>query len=138
MLDLQPRSRALAEPVEKTMTNAITIAPPNSLVLVTEAPTTTSPSTMGGSSIASTRSCIAVSCLMFQDGETRITLGQPLKTDDRPAFDGFLDTPHRKIAVWTVEWEKLLETRVPTIRTKIRIWTNHRTEPDDVYIGVGE
>ena len=49
-----------------------------------------------------------------------------------------LDTPRRKVAVWTVEWKKLLETRVPTTRTRIRVWINHPTEPDDVYVGVGE
>jgi hypothetical protein len=75
---------------------------------------------------------------MFQDGETKVTLGQPLKTDDRPAFDGFLDTPRRRVAVWIVEWRKLLEMRVPTTRTRIRIWTNRPREPDDVYVGVGE
>jgi hypothetical protein len=75
---------------------------------------------------------------MFLDGETKITLGPPPKTKDRPAFDGFLDTPRRKVGVWTVEWEKLLETSVPTTRTRIRVWTNHPTEPDDVHVGVGE
>jgi hypothetical protein len=75
---------------------------------------------------------------MFQDGETKITLGPPVKADDRSAFDGFLDTPHRTVAVWIVPWERVLETRVPTTRTRVRIWTNHSTEPDDVYIGVGE
>jgi hypothetical protein len=32
----------------------------------------------------------------------------------------------------------VLETSVPTSRTKIRIWTNHPTEPNEVFIGVGE
>ena len=75
---------------------------------------------------------------MCQDGETRITLGNPTKTSYRPAFDGFLDTPDCTVAVWTVPWEKMLEAKVPTTRTRLRIWTNHPSEPDDVYIGVGE
>ncbi len=75
---------------------------------------------------------------MFLDGETKVTLGHPRRNNGRPAFDGYLDTPHRQVAVWTVEWVKLLETSVPTARTQIRIWTNHPTEPDDIYIGVGE
>jgi hypothetical protein len=43
---------------------------------------------------------------MFQDGETKITLGLPGKTGERPAVDGFLDTPHRTVAVWIVPWGK--------------------------------
>jgi hypothetical protein len=74
---------------------------------------------------------------MFQDGETEVVLGRPLNTKRRPAFDGFLETPGRKVVVWTNEWDKVLETSVPTARTRIRIWTNHPTEPDDVHIGVG-
>ena len=72
------------------------------------------------------------------NGETKITIGEPLATDDRPAFDGFLDTPRRKVAVWTVECQQLLEMSVPTTRTKIRVWTNDPLEPDEIYVGVGE
>ena len=120
------------------MTGSIAITPPNSLIVIAGGPTRDAPTTMGGLSIASTRSCVIVSCLMFQDGETRVTLGQPLKTDERPSFDGFLDTPHHRVAAWTVEWEEVLGTRVPTTRTRIRIWTNRQREPDDVYVGIGE
>jgi hypothetical protein len=121
------------------MSVSVRIAPPNSLLLISEAPTTTGPSSLTiGARIGSTRTCIAVGCLAFIDGETRVALGKPIETNDRPAFDGYLDTPRRKVAVWTVEWKRLLETSVPTTRTRIRVWTNHPTEPDDVYVGVGE
>jgi hypothetical protein len=81
-----------------------------------------------------------VGCLVDADGDTTITLGPSpaVPGDCRLAFAGFLDTPHHRVAVWTVEWEKLLEASVPTTRTKIQIWTNHVTEPDEVYIKVGE
>ena len=90
-----------------------------------------------GSRIGSTPSCIAVGCLMYQDGETKVTLGHQHRNDGRPAFDGYLDTPHRKVAVWTIEWDMVLETSVPTTRTRIRVWTNHPTEPDDIGVGEG-
>jgi hypothetical protein len=32
----------------------------------------------------------------------------------------------------------VLEAKVSATRTRLRIWTNHPSEPDDVYIGVGE
>src|SRR4051794_25693459 len=68
VFDLQPRSRTLAQPVESAMTTSVLVAPPNSLALVAGSPTSTGPATMGGLSIAATRSVIAISCLMFQDG----------------------------------------------------------------------
>ena len=69
---------------------------------------------------------------MFQDGETKITLGHPVDTSSRAAFDEFLDTPQHTVAVWIVPGEKVLEAKVPTTRARIRIWTNLSTEPDDV------
>jgi hypothetical protein len=39
--------------------------------------------------------------------------------------------------VSTVEWENLLEERVPSAITGIRIWVNHPIEPDKVTIGWG-
>lgn len=122
------------------MSQNISIAPPYSLLLIADNPTAAMvPQEMPvGSHIASTDSCISIGCLMYQDGETEVTLGRPLNTNRRPAFDGFLETPGRKVAVWTIEWDKVLETTVPTARTRIRIWTNHPTEPDDVHIGVGD
>jgi hypothetical protein len=121
------------------MSESTRIAPPNSLLLIAAAPTDMVPQEMTvGPNIGATRCCITVGCLMYQDGETEVALGRPLNTNRRPAFDGFLDTPSRKVAVWTIEWDKVLATSVPTTRTRIRIWTNHPTEPDDVHIGVGD
>src|SRR5262245_41916140 len=117
-------------------TNSITIAPPNSLIAIAAAPTASGVPRLGQESIASTRSCILIACRMFQDGETKITFGYPLNRDQQPTFDGFLDTPHRTVAAWIVPWEKVLETRVSMTRTRIRIWTNHSREPDDICIGV--
>jgi hypothetical protein len=87
-----------------------------------------------------TETCILVACDPEQDGKTTITIGTPAEAKDGygPTFDGFLDTPHHKVAVWTVEWEKLLEASVPTGRTRIRIWTNHASWPDKIHIGLGE
>ena len=120
--------------MEKKMSGKIRIAPPYSLLFIADEPTDMIPREYP---ISATRFCITFSCLMFQDGETEVALGRPLNTNRRPAFDGFLETPNRKVVVWTNEWDKVLETSVPTSRTRIRIWTNHPTEPDDVHIGVG-
>ena len=118
--------------------NSIVVAAPNSLIAIAAAPTATGVPRIGRESIASTASCILVACRMFQDGETKITFGNPTKTNSRLTFDGLLDTPDRTVAVWIVPWEKVLEAKVSVRRTRIRIWTNHPSEPDDIHIEVGE
>jgi hypothetical protein len=121
------------------MTASVSVAPPNSLLLIAEAPTSTGPkATRAASGIAATPSCIGVGCLMFLDGETKVTLGRSapkwwssgVRRISRYAASQGGRMDHRV--------DKLLEASVPTTRTRIRVWTNHPTEPDDIYIGVGE
>lgn len=76
---------------------------------------------------------------MFMDGETRVTLGDAVAVNaiDPPAFDGILDTPSHTVILSTVEHKTILHSAVPNIQTRVRIWTNHPTEPDQVLIGLG-
>jgi hypothetical protein len=73
------------------------------------------------------------------DGETKITLGEVRHVNPGidPAFDDMLETPDRAVVVSTVERVTLIQALVPTARTRVRIWTNHPTEPDEVIIGLG-
>jgi hypothetical protein len=124
------------------MTNTVKIAPPNSLVLISDAQGGVVPDPdviARKAEIISTTSCAAVCCLAANDGETEITMGPAGEvgpTDD-PAYDGTIATPTRTIVVWTVEWRKLLEMDVPTLQTRLRVWTNRPREPDKVLIGFG-
>lgn len=121
------------------MTSTVRIAPPNSLVLIAEDPATASLKMFErGQGIVSTPSCIEVACFAEMDGQTNITLGPPPRVTSPPVFAGVLETPNLHVAVWTIDWQKLLGARVPTRRTQIRIWANHPTEPDEVFIGIGE
>jgi hypothetical protein len=121
------------------MTSSISISPPNSLLVVTGGATDSIPESIKpGEGFASTPSAIAIACLMDQDGETNVTLGPVPKGTSRPVYTALLETPNHYVAVWTIEWERLLEARVPTTRTKIQVWTNHPTEPNEVVIGIGE
>lgn len=118
---------------------SIAFRPPNSLVLIAASMETAEPKMFEpGKRIAATPTCIVVGCFTDVDGETNITLGPSAKASSPPAFEGLLETPNREVAVWTIEWQKLIAAKVPGGRTKIRIWTNHPTEPDEVYIGIGE
>jgi hypothetical protein len=76
---------------------------------------------------------------MFADGVTEVTLGPAVEVNPgtTAAFDGELETPSRGVTVSTVEWENLLEERVRSAITRIRIWVNHPIEPDKVTIGWG-
>jgi hypothetical protein len=114
------------------------VAPPNSLLVISDTDGGIPPEFVPGVLILSTSSCITVGCRMFADGETLVLLGSAAELDpgEPPAFDGMLDTPKRAVVVSTVERETVLETRVPNARTHVRIWVDHPREPDKVIIGV--
>jgi hypothetical protein len=76
---------------------------------------------------------------MFQDGDTDVSLGPAREIDPggRPIFDGSLETPNRIVVVTTAESEILLKAAVPSKSTRVRIWTNHPSEPDKIAVGLG-
>lgn len=76
---------------------------------------------------------------MFQDGPTAFVLGAVGDVDpgEAPALDRVIDTPSLSLAVFTIDWRALLEQQVGRPRTRTRIWTNRRDEPDRVIIGIG-
>lgn len=84
-----------------------------------------------------TDTCILVGCLMDADGETEFTLGRVREVDPGrpPVFEGKLKTPTRKISLESVDGRTVLEASVPQLETKVRIWTNHESEPDNVIVG---
>ena len=59
------------------------VAPPYSLVIVEDAAggTHPDPETLRHSHIVASDSCVAIACLMAQDGETEITLGSTSEVD---------------------------------------------------------
>jgi hypothetical protein len=115
------------------------IAPPNSLLFIAGRADTPAPEWIQGRYIVASDKCISVGCLAFMDGETEVQLGSALdvRQSEKPAFDGYLPTPERSIVVSTVEREIVLSARVSDRETRIRVWTNHPTEPDKVVIGWG-
>lgn len=121
------------------MTSQVRIAPPNSLLFLTDAGGGEVPEWRRGVPILSSPSSISFSCLAFADGETDVTLGSARDVDPGtpPAFEGVLETPSRTVTLSTVERQKVLESAVPSARTRVRIWTNHPTEPDKVIVGLG-
>lgn len=115
------------------------VAPPNSLLVISDRDGWTPPRFEPGVLILSSSSCITVGCRMFADGETLVLLGPAAELDpgEPPAFDGMLDTPNRAVVVSTVERDIVLETSVPDTRTRVRIWVDEPVEPDKVIVGLG-
>ena len=120
------------------MAKSARIAPPNSLLVISDRKGGVPPQVTRGTSIWFTSSCIVIGCLAFVDGKTQVTLGAARDVDPgiRPAFDGLVETPSHAVTVSTVEREKVLECAVKTIQTRVRIWVNRPTEPDDVIVGL--
>jgi hypothetical protein len=89
--------------------------------------------------IVATQDCINIPCLYWNDGDTTITLGpfDEVDTATEPAFDGMLNTPDNKIILFDAVEPEMASAHVPATQTRIRIWTNHPTEPDDVTIAWG-
>jgi hypothetical protein len=79
------------------MTSSIRIDPDKSLLFITDPQIGDVPEFVPGVPILSTSSCIQVAYLMWQDGETDVTLGPAGDVDPGgpPAFDSQLDTPNR-------------------------------------------
>lgn len=96
---------------------------------------------MGGEprGIRASDECINVSCLIFQDGETSVSLGTADEPYSRvePAYDGMLATPDKIVLLFDANMPEILSMGVPTRMTRVRVWTNHPTEPDKVDVVVG-
>lgn len=121
------------------MATSTKIAPPNSLLLISDRDSGKVPEITRGRDLWSTDSCVVVGCLAFMDGETDITLGVATDVDPGtpPVFDGKLETPNLSVVVSSVEWNTILWAQVMNKQTRIRIWTNRSREPDKVVIGIG-
>lgn len=115
------------------------IAPPNSLLFVSDSDGGIPPVPVRGAHILATASCISIACYPWIDGETAVTLGPSAKIDPGkpPAFDGQLETPNRMIVISTVEGKSILQEVVPDAATHVRVWVNNPSMPDKVVIGFG-
>lgn len=119
------------------MTNSVKIAPPNSLLFISDLDGGEPPYPVRGAQILATRSCVSIACYPSIDGETSVTLGPSREVDpgNTPAFDGSLSTPNRSIVISTVDGKTILTEKVPDTVTRVRAWVNKRSMPDQVIVG---
>lgn len=120
------------------MKESVTLAPPNSLILVMDRSFGELPDAMNGQLVAFTDSCIAVGTLSEVDGETAITMTDSLEGIERGemVFDGVLKTPQCEVSVCSVTNEKLLTMKLPASEAHVQIFANDASEPDEIIVFV--
>lgn len=122
------------------MTVSVSVAPEYLSFYVAGSLDVDVPVEYGADGVFGTNECLVVTCLYWNEGDTRITLGPVEELPGQPGppcFDGLLQTPQSRVLLFDVNMPEILSTDVPGTQTRIRIWTNHPTEPDDVVIGLG-
>ncbi|PWK63574.1 hypothetical protein [Aminobacter sp. AP02] len=89
--------------------------------------------------IRSSAECINVSCLIFQSGDVNVSLADAGEAHSlaEPVFDGMLATPEGVVLLFDANMPEICSMKVPGRQTRVRVWTNHPTEPDEIEIVVG-
>jgi hypothetical protein len=128
---------ALFEKNEVAVTKSTSIAPPNSLLFISDVDGGAPPRPVRGGRILATESCVSIACFPSIDGETSISLGPSREVDPGtpPAFDGILETPTRSIVVSTVENKAVLREDVQNSTCRVRVWVNKVSMPDQIIVG---
>ena len=92
-----------------------------------------------GRNIWSTENCVAIGLMSFMDGMTEMIFGGRdfSAHATEPQFDGFIDTPGRRLGVLTAYNEVVGQPVLVGLRTRIRIWTDHPTEPEKIDVVFG-
>ena len=114
------------------------IRPIYSIICITGQNDINVPDFIPGKMISHTDSCIIISCASESDRSTNIIFGwkQEVENGTTPEFEGYISTGSKVINIYTAEKELIAEKNVPKTRTKIMIWANDTTEPDEIRIGI--
>jgi hypothetical protein len=120
------------------MSTSVKLAPANSIIFISDAKLGDIPEITRGRRLWWNESCVVVGCLAFMDGETEVTLGDAESLDPGipAAFDGAIATLHCNLMVSTVDGE-VMSIPTPTRLSRVRVRTNHPSEPDKILVGLG-
>lgn len=120
------------------MKKEITIAPPNSLVLLMDYENGEIPENFNDGLISATSSCVAIGTLPEVDGLTYVKL-----SDDTPCleskkmiliFDGTIHLRGIELSLCTSENQVLTSLKVKSGKNKVEIYVNDRFVPDKIFI----
>lgn len=83
--------------------------------------------------------CINIPALYWNDGDTHVIFGpdSEIIKAGQPDFDGILNTGNKEIILFDALEPQFAIAHVPSEKTRIRIWMNHPTSPDQVTIAWG-
>lgn len=97
------------------------------------------PTHMDRRGVLSSKDCILIPALYWNDGDTHVTFGpaSEIKENRKPDFDGILNTPNNEIILFDANNPQFAISRVPSAKTRIRVWIDHPTEPENVVIAWG-
>lgn len=117
-----------------------TLSVPNAIVFLFDTATKNVkvPEYINDAIVASNKSCVSVGTQPDVDGEVTIKLANKFTDLEKGpyelVFSGYIDTPGKKIAVVTSEFEKLLEMGVPNMKTEVHVWVDDQKYPSVVLI----
>lgn len=86
--------------------------------------------------IPHTPDCISIPCMYLDDGDTHFTVGEAseITMPTPPTFDGILNTPSKRLVFFDANEPEFASLPLPTIKTRIRVWVDHPTQPENVVI----
>lgn len=96
---------------------------------------------MLGRVVAPSPSVLAIGTAAESNGETRIRIATfPDNASERPAhavFDGQLEIAGRRMVLSSVLGDRYIDNSFDNVLQRVRVWTDHESEPRDIYILVG-
>lgn len=122
------------------MAQTRTISPFHPFVVISDASRGILAEFVEGKLVLSTDTAVSVACRANVEGETTISLGSATEVSplEELVFDGILKTPTKWLVVSTVEDDEVLGADSTSLETRVRIWTNSLSFPDEIVIGWGD
>lgn len=89
--------------------------------------------------VLSSKDGVLIPSVYWYDGDTHVTFGPASEITEarEPDFDGMLNTPNKELILFDANEPQYAATTVPSITTRIRIWMDHPTEPENIVIAWG-
>ena len=83
--------------------------------------------------------CINIPALYWNDGDTRVDFGPVSEIPEirEPDFDGIINTPNKELILFDANEPQYAIAYVPSVDTRIRVWIDHPTEPENVVVAWG-
>lgn len=97
------------------------------------------PAHRGRKGVLSSKDCIFIPALYWNDGDTHVTFGPASKTKEtrKPDFDGILNTPNKELVLFDANEPQYAIAQTPSTKTRVRVWMDHPVEPSNVTIAFG-